>query len=1033
MSVSAHAFRRRLFFAAAFLLMCSARLIASEIQSFDLDAGDAGLTLKEFARQARLGIVYDPQSVREVRTQEVVGRLSPSEALERMLEGTPLVFTQDLESGAFAVTRAEIPLTDQATHNIEPQIEEETERNAKKDNWLSALASMLTFGIAEAPPKMTSQDDDTGPIVDLEKFLVTGYRASLLRANEMKMKAFQVVDAVSAEDIGKLPDPTVADALQRISGIQLTRQDNEGREVSVRGLSSFFTKITVNGVGIAPGAAADDSDGLDVGLLPADLISTLEVFKSPTAKQVEGGVGGTVNIRTARPLELGRHSLYTGRLRMNYEPLQGSATPDASFQVARIINENFGILLGFQGGKRKYRRDALHDDRAGGFRTDFGDVNGDGETDLNPEKTRTRYNERENDYSTFNLTLQWQPHEDLIFSFDAMVSDKERFRQYGQNEVRWHDMDDALVRAIVDENNTVVEAEFTEVAVRTRNSVRFDPEELDIFNFGVEYRISERLSSAASVSYTENTSEEFTRGDAEIRRSNIVLPEGQTFGYRLDGGDAGFSFINEGGFRFNDPNLYSLSNPDASPRFLAGGSFDLYNHEQTTAQIDFTYDLEGLFHDIDFGARWFDRDESRNRPGHQFTGEIEDVISVYRSLKTTPSDYGDILKIEGFDPFVYPDAWVAYNIANDAGLFEPTPERTDRLFEDNYTAQSESLACYIQANLNGVMSGIPYRGNIGVRFVDTDFQSTGVKVVNNRDFTAEVFQQQLVTQGNSYAEALPSANIAFNVTDNTLLRVALARVMKRPRPEDTRAALNVYDIGFEEDGTIIPETDPYEAFNGNPELDPFVADQIDISVEFYSDQGGVLSAGYFYKKVKDLTAHDAKFQVAEVEILNPISLQPETVRASLSSPINLDGTIKGFELSATQFFPDPFEGFGLQANFTFTDAEDERGNVVGGTSEEVYNLIAFYEKATYGFRLAYHFRDKFNDSPNRGITGRWTDAHGRLDLSAIYQLSDQLMITVEGINLTEEGFRSFLDGFENRLNLYEQTGTRWLAGIRFKY
>ena len=721
---------------------------------------------------------------------------------------------------------------------------------------------------------------------------------------------------------------------------------------------------------------------------------------------------------------------------MNYESLQGSATPDASFQIARVINEDFGILFGFQGAKRKYRRDAYHDDRAGGFRTDFGDVNGDGERDLNPEKTRTRYNERENDTTNFNLTLQWRAHDDLILTFIAMVSDKDRFRQFGQNEVRWHEMDDALVRGIVDENNTVVEAEFSEVHVRSRNSVRFDPEQLDIFNFGAEYRISDRLRSAASVSYTDNTSQEFTRGNAEIRRSNIVLPDGQTFGYRLSGGDAGFSFINEGGFAFNDPDLFSLSVPDASPIFAAGGSFDLYNHEQAAAQIDFTYEMEGLFQDIEFGARWFDRDESRNRPGHVFTGEIEDVLSVHRNLRTAPGDYGDLLGIDGFEPFVYPDAWQAYNIANDAGLIDPEIERTDRLFKDNYTAATEALAGYVQANFSGVISTVPYRGNLGIRFVDTDFQSTGVKVVNDRDFTADVFLQELVTERNSYAEALPSANIAFNVTDNTILRLALARVMRRPRPEDTRAAFNINEIGFEQDGTLIPDPEPYEAFNGNPELDPFVADQIDLSLEYYSNQGGTLSAGYFYKKVKDLTAFDTDFNVADIEIHNPLNQQLETVRVSLSSPINLDGTIKGFELSATQFFeflPAPFDGFGLQANFTYTDAQDENGNVVGGTSEQVYNVIGFYEKKDFGIRLAYNFRDKFNDSPNRGITGRWTDAHNRLDLSAFYKLNDQLMITLEGINLTEEGYRSFLDGFENRINTYEQTGTRWLAGIRFKY
>ena len=145
---------------------------------------------------------------------------------------------------------------------------------------------------------------------------------------------------------------------------------------------------------------------------------------------------------------------------------------------------------------------------------------------------------------------------------------------------------------------------------------------------------------------------------------------------------------------------------------------------------------------------------------------------------------------------------------------------------------------------------------------------------------------------------------------------------------------------------------------------------------------------------------------------------------------------KWMEISATQFFeflPALFDGLGLQANFTYTDSQDKNGNVVGGISEQVYNVIAFYEKKDFGNRLTFDFRDKFNDSPNRGITGRWTDANSRLDLSVFYILNEQLIVTLKGINPTDEGYRSFLDGFENRINTYEQTGTRWLAGIRFRF
>ncbi|WP_172435898.1 TonB-dependent receptor [Sediminicola luteus] len=873
---------------------------------------------------------------------------------------------------------------------------------------------------------------------ELDEVVLTGYRASFAKASKIKREANQVVDAISAEDMGKMPDPNIADALQRVTGVQLTRQDNEGREVSVRGLSSFFTKITVNGSGIGPGAAADDSDGLDVGLLGADLATSLEVYKSPTAKQIEGGVGGTVNIVTAKPLELEKETVITGRLRANYESLEGSVTPDGSVQLGHIFNDKFGVILGFQGGKRKYRRDAYHDDRSGGYRdTDLGQ---DGQEFLYPEKSRSRYNERENDQATFNLALQYQPTEQLNLYFNGTLSKKKKFRQFSQNEIQWRRMmDDVLVpgSAVVDENNTIVEAQFSDISLLSRSSVREDTEELKLFGFGADYQFSDRLKGSLGLSYSQNTVEEITKGDARIEsRLNGLLGPGETFGYRLSGGDAGFTLINPTNFDINDPDIYDVNNPDNRVSFSAGGSFDLYDHKQTAAQTDFTYDWnQGIFKELEFGARYLDRDEDRNRPGQIFTGEFSDVSSVFDNLRNSPSDYGEKLEIAGFGPFLYPDSYAAYELAQSKGLIESAADRTDRLFEDNYNTSFDSWAAYVQSNLRGTMFGKPFRGNIGVRVVGTDFESTGVSVVNDRDFDSELFERAIITAGNQYTEILPSFNIALELSDKFLTRVALARVMKRPAPEDTRAAFNVNDVEFDDTGEIVSEG-PYNAFNGNPELDPFMANQVDVSFEYYNNSGSVFSAGVFFKDVKDLTAFDSNEEVVQVEILNPITLEPEVVDAILTSPINADGTIKGFELSASQFFsflPSPFDGLGMQANFTYTDAKDENDNVIGGTSEKVYNAIAFYEKYGFGIRFAYNFRDAFNESPNRGINGRWTDANQRFDLSAFYEITKNLSFTIEGINITNEGNRSYLDGIPNRLNQYEINGTRWLAGLRFKF
>ena len=889
------------------------------------------------------------------------------------------------------------------------------------------------------------QEEEIFELPEGEEVLVIGFAGALQRASAIKRSANQIVDAISAEDIGKLPDPNMADALQRVTGVQLRRQDNAGREVAIRGLSAFFTKVTLNGVGVVPGAAADDSMGLDIGVLGADLSTALEVYKSPTANQIEGAVGGTVNLRTARPLE--REALVTGRLRANHEPLEGSVTPVAALGISRIFGDRFGLILDVQGGKRAYRRDAYHDDRGGGFRTTFDDVNGDGIDDLNPDKSRTRYNEREDDDSTFNLSMQWRPTERATLTFDGTASEKDKFRQYSQNEIRWNNSELAPGTAVVDENNTIVEAQFSELRLLSRSAVRQDSEEFQLYNLGAEYTLNDRLFGTGSISWSSNVVREHTQGNAVIDLRGFTLPDGQLFGYRLGGGGAGFSFLNPGGFDFTDPAHYGMAGRRLT--FNPGGDLDLYDHEQAAIQQDFSLDLRGGFwHTLDFGARWFTREEERLRPGHEFIGDIDDLLTFFDDRVTSPSDYGEMLDIEGFDPFLFADAYEMFRLADSKGWILPNAGRTDRLFEDNYDSETDSWATYVQFNGAGELFGRPARGNIGLRVVGTDFASTGVTVVNDRDFDPGDFAQAVTTTGNDYVRFLPSVNIALEVSERAILRAAVARVMKRPRPQDTRAAVNVYDL-VDFDGSLLPpddESGAYVAFHGNPELDPFVADQIDLAAEYYTDTGGVFSAGVFYKDVSDLTGFGSTDRIVPLAVRNPITLETVTVDALLTTPVNLDGEIEGYELSVHQLFsflPEPFDGLGLQANYTFTDARDERGRQIAGTSEEVYNLIAFYERGGFGVRVAWNYRDSFMDAFDRGATielpngsttrgGRWTDVGKRLDLSVFYEINDSLMITIEGVNLTDEAQRSYLDNLKNRLNAYEQTGVRWLAGLRFK-
>ena len=373
--------------------------------------------------------------------------------------------------------------------------------------------------------------------------------------------------------------------------------------------------------------------------------------------------------------------------------------------------------------------------------------------------------------------------------------------------------------------------------------------------------------------------------------------------------------------------------------------------------------------------------------------------------------------------------------ANDLGLIESTPDDGDRLVEDNYDTETNSLAFYSQLNLNTEWLGKPVRGNLGVRLVHTDFRSSGVVLVNEGDDDTDSTRRLNVSEGNDYTTVLPSLNLAMNLSDNLILRGALARTMRRPLPEATRAAMNIEGVSFDGAGNIT-STGPLVATNGNPELDPFIADQVDLGLEYYSESGGLYSLALFYKDIQDLTVLETSASVEDVRIQNPITGAIETVQALISSPVNADGEVKGVELGFQQLFsflPEPFNGLGLAANYTYIDAEDSEGNPLGGTSDQVYNVAAFYERNNMGLRLAYNFRDAFLEAPERGDSGRFVDATERLDLSAFYQIAKHFTATFEVINLTDEAERSHFDGLGNRLNIYSKTGPRYLAGVSFKF
>ena len=992
-------------------------------------------------------------------------------------------------------------------------------------NVSKALAlSMVTFAalpvaVAQVAPEATEATETQ----NIEEVVVLGIRSSFEAAADLKRNDSRIVDAIVAEDIGKLPDNNIAEALQRITGVSINTDFGVGDSVSIRGLSQ--NRVELNG----RTTTGDDRDGVSLQDFPSSFLTSVEVIKSPTADMIEGALGGTVRMNTVRPLDLDGLTL-AGSLDYEYADKTEEWGPIFNAAIGNKweldSGAQFGATVNISSLDRTIRQDTSltnivifdsSSELGRALGNQLGTSNGpkaDAFQVQNENTVEQWLEERER--TAANLSLQWAPASgNGNVYLDIGYADRSG-SQRGNSILEAA----GVTAAGIDSRTTqdrfgVVQNHFNRNTFTIPKAyIEFRETETFSNALGFDFDITDSIALSGEISLATSESSQ-PDGEFNSRPLNRVRYDQWVNSHTpasfeeafnqdgvndyLDGNGNSVSFNNAYDqecrgdfncrntldvFQFNSGGIPSVdflgSDALLNPNNLAVRQFKWEDvrttNDETAARLDvdwsnaFGLDFLTSFkagvrfteNDYKFVERQFDTGSSLYRRTFNSETGLPNAVFVSDFLAQHPGTYthfnhpnsfnqhglsgrNDLLSFLVYDDLNNPEATFARYQQAFAGTNNAAPGSFDDNLdfqEDNFRDISESTsAAYLSFEFDfDRLSAVA-----GVRYTATDIESDTISDGNVR------------TGKNDYDDILPSVNISYDVSDQTKLRFAAAKVMRRPNYVDLSSAFNI-------SGAVTV------ADRGAVDLDPYRATQFDLSLEHYFEEGGIVSFAVFYKDVESFLNTTTVCEANPLTISGPQNVsqwrsvclldqagvsQTNVVGADAGLPeetgFNLvgglrdagrtgirvsqldngeNGTVEGFEFGIQKHFdwlPGFWSGFGASANYTYADSEQPNGNPLLNISKNTYNLQLYWEGDKFQTRLAYNYRDKFlieegtkriegigllglgsattNESDpafDRSAGNSYRDERGQLDFSASYDVNDSYTVVASVTNLAEE-------------------------------
>ena len=959
-----------------------------------------------------------------------------------------------------------------------------------------SLSVLLTASVAA--PAMAEQSDE--PAKDengkpIEVVEVKGIRGSMARAMDIKREAVGVVDAISAEDIGKFPDTNLAESLQRISGVSIDRSNGEGSKVTVRGFGPDFNLVTLNGrqmpTAATSGGTAPSTRSFDFANLASESVSAVEIYKTGRADMPSGGIGSSINIKTARPLDSDDMKATIGlKTVMDTSNVKGDdVTPEISGLFSNNFNDGkFGFLVS---GSMQERSNREHLAQIDGWRdnvilpadTIVSDANQNPDGNYwYPRNYKFDVGDTERKRVNGQLVLQFAPTEDFKATVDYTMAkmDVDAYRdEFGV----WFEAGGNLIdnSVNINENGTVTSLAEAQGGIDYFSYFNSSTNENTSTGINFEWQATETLTLIFDAH--DSTAKSFGNGQGNDNLIIMSHPvDGKSFEI-VPGNDLPTLGLDY----FRDTTDTYASGID-SILMIANKSYMQTDIEQYQVDGLWVNDGDGDLVSIEFGMGTNEVFSISTFAGTQYNlgflggnqALFDDAIFTQIGTENLLDDFSGS---ENILPYYFrydPEVAMA---AAEVGFGQPNEPG---LIDADHRITEETTHAFAQANFDGEFNDMPYHIKLGVRYEQTDVTASSLdeQPLYVAWQSASEFRTILTEDGTNYTNVtgeydayLPSIDFDIEPFEDFIVRASFSRTLTRNNMGAMRGVTTV---------SPNPKVGSRTASAGNPDLLPYLSNNIDVSFEYYYGEGSYISAGYFSKVVDNFTVST----VVQEEIWglrDPFSGQrAEEVRAQLAAEgidqtsgnifdrmIELYGVesadgsgnleirqsdtdpliewdltkdingetveIDGWEFAAQHMFGE--SGFGAQFNFTIVEGDvgydnEKIGNqfTLPGMSDS-YNLVGFYENEAFQARIAYNWRDEFLNATGQPIGGnapQHTEAYGQWDISISYNITEQWSVTFEGLNITEETQRIF-GRYEEQLLFARQYGARYNLATRYNF
>lgn len=840
---------------------------------------------------------------------------------------------------------------------------------------------------AQQAPVQGNQNADTkkpapGQVSNLQEVVVTGIRGSIESSIRAKQNSDSIIEAISAEDIGKLPDASIAESLARLPGLATQRADGRANVISIRGLSPDFAGTTLNG---REQATIGENRGVEYDQYPSELISGAAVYKTPDASLVGQGLSGTVDLHTIKPLDLPKRAIAVnlrGEHTTNGKLNPGSGVGDmghrASFSyIDQFFDHTLGLAVGFAQLDSPIQEKQYQawwwsvDNGSAGIEKNWGGPHTPGLPDnvLSQEGMQLRAQSENQLRNGLMTVLEWAPGEHYHTTLDLYYSTFNE-RKY-KNGAQWSSSpyNSNGVPTYSDVGLTpaspypiVTSGVMSNIAPILQNEYSKEKDKLFSAGWNHQYDFGNGWVITGDLSYS--TAKKRLR-DAYLFGGLAGSPTTDVF-FHTPAGD-GYPYFRPG-VDLADPANVVFTDPD-NYGYNGREEFDKQKDTIKAARFQVSHPVGWIFSTVDVGAAYSERTKTKQA----------DVFFAWLNGNGDGADHGPYdhtmgapigsAYLRGPTSLGYGGipGIVNYNVLDAlANQFYLTQRNGQSDWSRNYSITEKVPVAYVKFNIDTHLGDVPLRGNMGVQFVRTDqssssFQTNGDTLVGT------------LNGGAKYNKFLPSLNLVAQIADGQYLRFGLAKTMARGRIDDEKVASSA-SVARVTEGPAAGQV-LWSGSGGNPQLRPYIAVGTDLSWEKYFGKSSYVAAAVFNKNllnyIYDKTVLDFNFEKAGFVNDNP-TLQPTSPFGSFTRPENgTGGRMQGLELSGALeggLVAPVLDGFGVQANFSLTNSSIPESSVssipggpktLPGLSRKVANLAVYYEKYGWSVRVAERYRSSF--------------------------------------------------------------------------